>query len=617
MGDKIRLLPDTVANQIAAGEVVNRPASVIKEMMENAVDAGASSVTVSYRNGGKEMIKVVDDGEGMSPVDARMAFDKHATSKIARIEDVYALHTFGFRGEALASIAAIARVELTTRREEDELATHLVIEGSRFQHQESVVAAKGSQFTVKNLFFNVPARYRALEKSTTEPRHISEEFRRVAMCHPEMSFALYGEDAPIYNLQPSGLKGRIVGLMGKNIAGNLLETSTDTSLVKITGFVGKPSASKQTNREQYFYVNGRYFKSPYFHKAVMQAYEKLIPAGTQPSYFLFFEVDPDKVDVNIHPQKIEVRFDDGPAIWQIVHAAVRETLAKTGAVSFMDFEQEGNIEIPVMSRDGAVTREPSTVTNPSYNPFRQTETAGRRSSAGLADFARPYDTLASMGRDDAVSGFDASTIEYIESGGTEQDLPIEGISADGIVGAVPIAGGYVAASCGGDLLIVDLRRAKEAILYERYRMMLRSESSVTQKLMFPEKLVLSADDVELMDRRRADFEAFGFEYSVPDCNSVEITGIPADFKPGEIQDLVYDMIDAMSDQTAPATVRRDRLAAVMASSGARNMPKVCSEGEMTAIMEALADTSRYGYTADGRAVMMRMGADEIRRLFRK
>ena len=293
MPDKIRLLPDTVASQIAAGEVVNRPASVVKEMMENSVDAGATAITVSYRNGGKELIKVIDDGEGMSPLDARMAFDKHATSKITRIEDVYALHTFGFRGEAMASIAAIAHVELPTRRPEDELGTQLVVEGSRFQSQENVVAPVGSQFAVKNLFFNVPARRRALDKSTTEPRHIAEEFRRVAMCHPEMSFSLYGEDAPVYTLHPSGLKQRIVGLVGKHAAGNLLEVGTETSLVKITGFVGKPSSSKQTNREQYMYVNGRFFKSPYFHKAVMQAYEKLIPAGTQPSYFLFFEVDPD------------------------------------------------------------------------------------------------------------------------------------------------------------------------------------------------------------------------------------------------------------------------------------------------------------------------------------
>lgn len=616
MSDKIRLLPDTVASQIAAGEVVNRPASVVKEMMENSVDAGARTVTVSYRNGGKEFIKVIDDGEGMSPVDARMAFDKHATSKITRIEDVYTLHTFGFRGEALASIAAIAHVELTTRRGEDELGTRLVIEGSRFQSQDTVVAPQGSQFAVKNLFFNVPARRRALEKSTTEPRHIAEEFRRVAMCHPEMSFALYGEDAPIYNLQPSNLKQRIVGLMGKGAAGNLLEVNTETSLVKVTGFVGKPSSSKQTNKEQYFYVNGRFFKSPYFHKAVMQAYEKLIPAGTQPSYFLFFEVDPDRIDVNIHPQKIEVRFEDGPAIWQIINASVRETLAKTGAVSFMDFDEEGHVEIPVRN-DETVDRIPSVTVNPSYNPFRS-PVAGRRSSADVTDFVKPYEILGSADRDEALARFDKAVIDYIEDGEEQQELCGDGFAPSAsFVGALPLSGGYVASSCGGELVVVDLCRAKEAILYERYRMMLGNETSVTQKLMFPEVLVFSADDVALLRERYEDFVALGFEYSVRDDNSIEVTGIPADFNVDEVPDLLYDIIDAVRDETQPVEGRRERLAGVLSRSGARRTPDSYSEGEITAIMEALASGGRYEYTSDGRPVFLRLGTTELKRLFKR
>lgn len=618
MPDKIRLLPDTVASQIAAGEVVNRPASVVKEMMENSVDAGATSVTVSYRNGGKELIRVIDDGEGMSPVDARMAFDKHATSKITRIEDVYALHTFGFRGEALASIAAIAHVELTTRRREDELGTKLVVEGSRFQSQEAVVAPVGSQFAVKNLFFNVPARRRALDKSTTEPRHIAEEFRRVAMCHPEMSFALYGEDAPVFNLPSSGLKQRIVGLIGKSVAGSLLEVGTQTSLVKITGFVGKPSSSKQTNREQYMYVNGRYFKSPYFHKAVMQAYEKLIPAGTQPSYFLFFEVDPDKIDVNIHPQKIEVRFDDGPAIWQIIHASVRESLAKTGAVSFMDFDDGDSVEIPVRREDG-IGHVPAAATNLSYNPFRH-ETAGRRSQAGLSDFAGAYDTLEGLGRDDALERFDSTVLRYIEhnDAGEQADLPLADDTCETrFEGALPLAGGYAVTSCGGALVVVDLRRAKEAILFERYRMMLGNETSVTQKLMFPEVLVFSADDTALLTERYAEFLALGFEYTARDGNSIEVTGIPADFTIDEVQDLLYDIMDALSDEQQPVGANRERLAAVLARDGAKRTPAGYSEGEITAVMEALSDGGRYNYTFDGRPVFVRLGTDEIRKLFRK
>ena len=612
MSDKIRLLPDTVASQIAAGEVVNRPASVVKEMMENSVDAGARTVTVSYRNGGKEFIKVIDDGEGMSPVDARMAFDKHATSKITRIEDVYTLHTFGFRGEALASIAAIAHVELTTRRSEDELGTRLVIEGSRFQGQDTVVAPLGSQFAVKNLFFNVPARRRALEKSTTEPRHIAEEFRRVAMCHPEMSFALYGDDAPIYNLQSSNLKQRIVGLMGKSMASNLLEVHTETSLIKVTGFVGKPTSSKQTNREQYFYVNGRFFKSPYFHKAVMQAYEKLIPSGTQPSYFMFFEVEPDRIDVNIHPQKIEVRFEDGPAIWQIINASVRETLAKTGAVSFMDFDENGHIEIPVRN-DESVDRIPPVAVNPSYNPF-----CSRRSSACMSDFVKPYETLGSADRDEALARFDKATIDYIEDGEEQQEICGEGFTASAsFVGMLSLTGGYVASSCGGELVVVDLCRAKEVILYERYMMMLGNETSLTQRLMFPEVLAFSTDDVALLRERYDDFITLGFEYSVRDNNSIEVTGIPADFNVDEIHDLLYDMIDAVCDETQYVEDRRERLAGVLSRSGARCTPESYSEGEIVAIMETIASGGRYEYTSDGRPVFLRLGAAELKRLFKR
>lgn len=614
MADKIRLLPDTVASQIAAGEVVNRPASVVKEMMENAVDAGATTVTVSYRNGGKESVRVIDDGEGMSPLDARMAFDKHATSKITRIEDVYSLHTFGFRGEALASIAAIAHVELTTRRREDELGTRLIIEGSRFQSQESVVAPPGSQFAVKNLFFNVPARRRALDKSTTEPRHIAEEFRRVAMCHPQMGFSLYGEDAPVYLLQPSTLKQRIVGLTGKNSAGNLLEVGTETSLVSIKGFVGKPSSSKQYNRDQYLYVNGRYFKSPYFHKAVMQAYEKLIPAGTQPSYFLFFEVDPDKIDVNIHPQKIEVRFDDGPAIWQIIHASVREALAKTGAVSFMDFEEEGHVEIPLRREGERVERIPPSTANPTYNPFGNVA-SGRRSAASVSDFVQPYASLSGIGRDEALKRFDKSVLEFIEGADGEQDLPFEASDTEGFGKPIPLAGGYVAASRGGELVIVDLRRAREAILFDRYKMMLGNESSVTQRLMFPERMVFSADDAALLIDRYGDFAALGFEYVKIDANSIEVTGIPADFAVGDVQDLMYDIIDALREETLPAEQRTERLAFILARDGAHQAPTRYSEGEITAIMEALTAAGAYGYTFEGLPVMVRLEASEIRKMF--
>ncbi len=621
MAEKIKLLPDTVANQIAAGEVVNRPASVVKEMLENAVDAGSRSVTVSYRNGGKELVKIIDDGEGMSPVDARLAFDKHATSKISTIDDIYALHTFGFRGEALASIAAIAHVELLTRPRGEEFGTRTIMEGSRFCSQEVVACPEGSQFSVKNLFYNVPARRRVLEKSTVEPRHIAEEFRRVALCHPEIAFALYGEGATIYNLPVSNLKQRIVGLMGKHAAGNLLEVSTDTSLVKISGFVGRPSSARQTNREQYMFVNGRFFKSAYFHKAVMQAYEKLIPAGTQPPYFLYFEVDSQRVDVNIHPQKIEVNFEDGVAIWQIVNASVRESLAKTGAVSLMDFDETKSVDIPVLSSSSRVEREPVTTTNPSYNPFRmQDRPAGRGSRADLSDFVQPCGRgrLEEMDATDALSRFDSSVVEFIEGGEGQAEQGSFGIGEKKgeFVGLLRLAGGYLATSKDGELVVIDLQRAKEALLYDRYLTMIRNESSVSQKLLFAERMVFSKDDTVLLQENSEELYRFGFEYRIVDDNTIELTGIPADFDMEIVQELLYDMIDALRDGVASGTtLRREYLAGVLSKGGARNVAKRLSDGELEAILASLAGGDRYGFTADGRPVMTVIPFDELKKRF--
>ena len=370
MADRIRLLPEVVANQIAAGEVVNRPASVVKEMMENSIDAGATRVQVNFRDGGRDLIQIVDDGCGMSPIDARMAFDRHATSKIAAVEDIYALSTFGFRGEALASIAAVAQVELRTRQEGDDVGTCTEINGGQFVSQTPVMCPVGSQFYVRNLFYNVPARRRFLDKSTTSAAQIRTEFQRVALCNPHIGFELYSNDAPVYTLAASSLAGRIVDVVGRHIKQNLLEVEADTSIARAEGFIGRPAAAKRRNTEQYLFVNGRFFKSAYLTGAILKAYEKLIPENCTPSYFLYLTIDPSRIDVNVHPQKTEVKFADEDAVWQIVNAAVRETLAKTGAVPLMDFDREGGVEIPVLER-GAVYSEPRAMSDESYNPFRE------------------------------------------------------------------------------------------------------------------------------------------------------------------------------------------------------------------------------------------------------
>ena len=520
MADKIRLLPEVVANQIAAGEVVNRPASVVKEMMENAIDAGATSVKVNFRDGGKDLIQIVDDGCGMSPIDARMAFDRHATSKIGAVEDIYALHTFGFRGEALASIAAVSQVELRTRQAGDEVGTQTEINGGQFAAQNPVMCPVGSQFFVRNLFYNVPARRRFLDKSTTSASQIKAEFQRIALCNPQIAFELYANDAPVYTLQAGSLAGRIVDVVGRHIKQNLLEVEADTSIACIEGYIGRPAAAKKRNTEQYLFVNGRFFKSTYLTSAILKAYEKLIPESCQPSYFLYLTLDPGRIDVNVHPQKTEVKFADEEAVWQIVNAAVRETLAKTGAVPLMDFDRDSPVEIPVLQK-GAVYSEPLAMSNSDYNPFREEyidpsapdpnvdftgfdvpyrdggvvsdsavgglRTGGVRSAApsfpqaAAGGFALPgadageFEEFESGGGFEITpsgGGFDDSALDFIPSSAVPEQQRFDMPQRPEFTDALPLPGGYVAALLGGRFVVVDVRRARERILYEDYLRML-------------------------------------------------------------------------------------------------------------------------------------------------
>ena len=346
MSDVIRLLPDSVANQIAAGEVIQRPASVIKELVENAVDAGAKHIEVQVVDAGKTSIQVIDDGKGMSETDARLAFERHATSKIREASDLFALHTMGFRGEALASIAAVAQVELRTRLEGEELGTSLCISGSKVETQETISCPQGCNFNVKNLFFNVPARRKFLKSNQTELNNILTEFERIALVNPEISFSLHHNGTEMMNLPAIQLKQRIMGIFGKKINQELLPLEVDTTMVRVSGFVGRPDSSRKKGARQFFFVNGRYMRHPYFHKAVMDAYERLIPTGEQVSYFIYFDIDPSHIDVNIHPTKTEIKFENEQAIWQILTAVIKETLGKFNAVPSIDFDAEGMPDIP-------------------------------------------------------------------------------------------------------------------------------------------------------------------------------------------------------------------------------------------------------------------------------
>ncbi|MBQ8746125.1 MAG: DNA mismatch repair endonuclease MutL [Rikenellaceae bacterium] len=644
MADRIKLLPEVVANQIAAGEVVNRPSSVVKEMMENAIDAGAKNVTVNFVDGGRDLIQIVDDGCGMSPTDARMAFDRHATSKIVSVNDLYNLHTFGFRGEALASIAAVAQVELKTRQEGDEFGTQIFINGGEFDEQKPCGCSVGSQFFVRNLFYNVPARRRFMEKSTTLARQIRDEFERVALCNPQIAFKLFNNQAPIYDLESSTLRGRIVDVVGKSMKNNLLELSADTSLVKIEGFVGRPAAAKKSSYKQFLFVNGRYFKSPYFYKAVMKAYEKLIPAQTQPDIFLYLTIEPDRIDVNVHPQKTEVKFSDSEAIWQIINAAVRETLAKTGAVPLMDFDDADAIDIPVAGSSGRIYSEPRAASVEGYNPFREGytsgATAGRRSQADLSDFAGEYRTKQQresydMWQSDTLIGAENEEFAIVESGDSFHDFvsvqsqssgeefefvesvdavqqQFEVVEEAQFEDVITLPEMMAAARYRGRLVVVDLRRARERVSFEEYEAMLGGGSSVSQQLLFPERLVVTNDEVELLKSCLDDLSAIGFDLRVGDDGTVEMNGTPADMEGVEIDRLLYDVIHSIAEGDEPVAVRRQQLAAMVAQRRAAAMRGVISAEQTEALLARLAACENMSFAPSGKAIMVEISTGEIR-----
>lgn len=665
MADRIQLLPEVVANQIAAGEVVNRPASVVKEMMENAIDAGASCVKVNFRDGGKELIQIVDDGCGMSALDARMAFDRHATSKIRSVEDIYRLHTFGFRGEALASIAAVSQVELRTRQAEDELGTVTEIHGGAFLSQQPVVCPVGSQFFVRNLFYNVPARRRFLEKSTTSAKQIKSEFQRVALCHPDVSFELYANDAPIYQLAVGSLATRIVDLMGRSIKQNLLEVDASTSIASLKGYIGRPAAAKQRNQEQFLFVNGRYFKSPYLVSALLRGYDKLIPPTAQPSYFLFLEIDPSRIDVNIHPQKTEVKFADEEAVWQIVNAAVRETLAKSGAVPMMDFDQEQSVEIPVMGH-GVVYGEPDSVQNRDYNPFSDsyidpsapdpnqnyrgfdvpyTGSVERSSlsDAGVSIPSMPRPHLSASipfgGGEEEFDDFRAGVSEVNGSEDTEDRsymLPVAEptrqtedeyweVASEGAVQQplaleekpslshpISIGGAMAVALKDGRPMLIDLRRAEERILFEGYMQQIQKAQGVSQQLLFPEEVILSKEEYGLLVEHEVELAALGFDLRFGTGERIEVRGLPADVAVEELDAVLYELVGLFAEPCSDADRCRERTAALLAARGARRLKAVLEPEALEALLDRLCGVENFSFSPAGKPIMIALSVEELR-----
>ena len=638
--DRIKLLPEIVANQIAAGEVVNAPSNVVKEMMENSIDAGARSVRVNFRNGGKDMIQIVDDGIGMSAMDARMAFDRHATSKIRSIEDVYQLHTFGFRGEALASIAAVAEVELRTRREEDEIGTLTEMSGGEFRSQTPVSCSKGSQFVVRNLFYNVPSRRKFIDGDNSRlASQIKSEFQRVALCNPEVEFELRQNDAPVYMLPPTNRRGRIVDIVGKHIRQNLLDVDVDTSVVRIEGFVGRPAAAKKRNNEQYLFVNGRYFYSQAMQRTIVRAYEKLIPEGCMPSYFIYLTVDPERVDVNVHPQKTTVKFADMDVILEILQAAIRETLAKTGAVPMMDFSDEGAVDIPVMASDRQMYREPRASSNVSYNPFLEEyiDPTAPMPDVPFTGFDVPYDSKTNRGveRKATVSvaesfvvhesqGFgtmdSGSVMEFIdEEPAVEESLfdivssSMQSVEEISFSECMTLGGGHAIARYGCKSVFVSLQRAKERILFEEVLRAISGGSVATQRMFFAEELQLSLAEYELMEEHATEFAAMGFEVEYRGEGAISVIGRPAILDMATpLDELIYELLHGIEDGSMPIERERERLAELMARRGSSGYGRGVSSADALELLHRLEKCSNPSFTPSGAPIIAELTNDEVR-----
>ncbi len=583
MEDKIKLLPERVANQIAAGEVVNSPASVVKEMMENAIDAGSSEVIVNFRYGGLELIQIVDDGIGMSPNDARMAFEKHATSKISDANDIYALRTFGFRGEALASIAAVAQVELRSRHRDAQIGTLTTIHGGEFVDQQPAVCESGSQFMVKNLFWNIPARRKFMSKPSTLASHIKTEFKRVVLCNHDVSFELYSDDALIYQLPSTSLAGRIVDVVGRNIKSNLLEVRADTSIVNIRGYIGRPEAARKSTVEQYLFVNGRFFKSAYINSAILNGYDKIINPALNPAFFIYLDISPDAVDVNIHPQKIDVRFEDPTSVWQILNAAIRETLARTGAIPMMDFDSDSAIDIPVLEQ-GRSYSEPRAMSNMAYNPFdmhsdeRVERTSG--GGSGLLRQSRDRDVWES-GFEEYESSSNSVTTEWsdiVEWSDVESEqvvqgaLPIEELHRSKyVVGDIIVTNDHYAwCPIGGNMHLINLKRAKEVTLYRHYLSTLEHKQPVSQTLLFPIEIELSHDEFESMELYSVEFAALGFSIDTTKSGVLLISALPSDVRTDGVERLIYDLLALICSPEDLQRVQSESIAAAVARSVARS-----------------------------------------------
>ncbi len=634
MSDVIKLLPDSVANQIAAGEVIQRPASVIKELVENSIDAGATSVTIVLKDAGRTLIQVIDNGVGMSDTDARLAFERHATSKIQRADDLFALHTMGFRGEALASIAAIAQVDLRTMHKDATVGTRLIINGSKVESQEPEACVQGCNLMVKNLFFNVPARRKFLKKDSVELSNIMREFERLALVNISVDFTLISNDVTLHSLRRASFKQRIVDLFGKNMDKQLIPVDTDTSIVSINGFIGLPENARKRNFLQYFMVNGRNMRHPYFHKAVMQCYEQLIPSDEQPNYFINLRVDPETIDVNIHPTKNEIKFENEQPIWQILTAAIRESLGKFNAAPSIDFDVDDAPDIPVFAPD--VTAPHEVQLDTAYNPFaepmmpraprastrnRQSSISGStpagfatRESNRLQDWEQLYDDFVKK-RDDGYASMLESKLN--NPGGEEavNNNPIDSVTQSAPSQTLQLKNSYILTPSRDGLMIIDQHRAHVRILYDTYLQKAREGSFVSQSTMFPDLVELSGAQNAVLTDIAPSLEELGFNLSPLGDNTWSINGVPSILKDSNPRDILLSMIENVTETGEEiATAMHEKIAISLARSSAIKRGQTLTPDEMERIISDLFRLPTPALTPYGKPVFSILPLDDISKL---
>ncbi|WP_223551693.1 DNA mismatch repair endonuclease MutL [Aestuariivivens sp. NBU2969] len=616
MADIIQLLPDHVANQIAAGEVVQRPASVVKELLENAIDAGATTIKLIVKDAGKTLIQVIDNGKGMSTTDARLSFERHATSKIRTAEDLFQLHTKGFRGEALASIAAIAHVELKTKQEQDEVGTSITIEGSEVTSQEVVVTPSGTSISVKNLFFNIPARRNFLKSNTVELRHVIDEFHRVALAHPSIHFLLYNNGSDTFNLPVSNYRQRIVNIFGNKTNEKLVPVEEETDVLKISGFVGKPEFAKKTRGEQYFFVNDRFIKSAYLNHAILSAFEGLIKIGMHPSYFLNLKVDPQSIDINIHPTKTEIKFDDEHTLYAILRSSVKHSLGQFNIAPVLDFERDSNLDTPYNYSKSTI-EPPKIEVDRNFNPFQEQKHSNRhltssfkKQSTGHWDGLYVGLESREMATDNDFTNVEFET-EKSESSLFENDDQKEHIST-----TYQLHNKYIISTIKSGMLVIDQYRAHQRILYEDFLQNITVKQGVSQQLLFALKLHFSVQEIEIIKPLKDDLEHMGFMFSSIEKESVEITGVPLGVSESEVSIILEQLISDVQNEVPDANFSTtDLLAKSMAKSLAIKTGQTLKKDEQEHIVNKLFACKEPNVSPTNRLTFITVGVDELDKKF--